>query len=95
MVKKQKEVNHVEELIKETLSKKNLTIGFEVSEKSLKNNELRTIIVSTNFEEIKKKHIEHLCKISEIEYIQSEMDAKTIGELCKKPFLINVVGIKK
>jgi ribosomal protein L30E len=94
MVKKQKELSRVEELIKENLSKNTLIFGYEITEKSLKNNKVKSIIVSNNFDDLKIAHLKHLCDLSNVEFVQAEIDARIIGELCKKPFFINVLGIR-
>ncbi len=56
---------------------------------------LDSVIVSSNCPVSLKNDILHSSKLSEIPVIDFEDDSSSLGELCKKPFTIAVLGILK
>ncbi len=56
---------------------------------------LDSVIVSSNCPASLKDDILHSSKLSEVPVIDFEDDSSGLGELCKKPFTIAVLGILK
>ena len=56
---------------------------------------LDSVIVSSNCPVTLKEDISRSSKLSEIPVVDFEGDSNDLGELCKKPFAIAVLGILK
>lgn len=85
----------LEELKEALKNEKNLTIGKETTLKQLKLGRLKHVYLSSTCEKNLKEDVEHYAKISGIKCEVTGMNSEELGILCKKPFNIQIVGIKK
>ena len=79
--------------IKKAIQAKKITIGKETTIKILKKGEAGKVIMTSNCSD--KDEIRTLCKIGNIELVETSMTNEELSTLCKKPFNISIVGIKK
>lgn len=91
MVKKK--TNILAQELKKALENKKVVIGSERTIKLLKKGLLKKVIISKNCNERVVKLIEHYAKISSVEIKKTIYTSEKLGALCKKPFLIAVLGI--
>lgn len=81
--------------IKKHLKTKNLVIGTEKTLKALKNNELVKVFLASNAPEQLVKDIEYYASISKIGVEKLGIPNDELGTVCKKPFSIVCIGMKK
>ena len=83
------------EEIKKHLKTPNLVIGAEKTLKALRNNELIKVFIASNAPENVVKDLEYYASISKIEVEKLDVPNDELGTVCKKPFAIAVIGMKK
>jgi large subunit ribosomal protein L30e len=83
------------EEIKKMLKSTNLIIGAGKTLKALRNNELTKIFLASNSPETLVKDIEHYASLANVEVEKLEIPNDELGVVCKKPFLITCIGMKK
>ncbi len=81
--------------IKKAIEQKKATIGTELTIKNLKLANLAKIYLSSNCPANVKKDVVHYAKINGTKVVQLKLDNEELGVLCKKPFFISVLGVKK
>lgn len=81
--------------IKKMLKSGNLIIGAERTVKALRNDELTKIFLASNAKESLVKDIEHYAAIAKVEVEKLTIPNDDLGVICKKPFLISCIGLKK
>lgn len=72
-----------------------LLIGAGNVIKGLKSGQINEIILTPNCLELYAKQIHELASMSNTTINMAEMTNRELGSVCKKPFSISVVGIKK
>jgi len=72
-----------------------LVIGTNTVLKGLKTSKLSKVLIAKNCPEIVKNRVLQYAKLQEVEVIELEWDNEALGSACRKPFTINVVGVKK
>jgi len=85
-------VDDLKDSIKEN---KKLTIGKETTIKQLKLGKLEKIYMARNCESNLVKDVEYYSRIAGISAEKTELSSEELGILCKKPFNISIVGVKK
>jgi ribosomal protein L30E len=75
--------------IKTALENGKIILG---TKRTLKNKNITKIIVASNIPEELKKEIN---KKKDVEIIKVKENNKELGETCKKPFNVSVIGISK
>ncbi|HJX05547.1 MAG TPA: ribosomal L7Ae/L30e/S12e/Gadd45 family protein [Candidatus Nanoarchaeia archaeon] len=83
------------EEIKKMLKSTNLIIGADRTLKALRNNELTKIFLASNAPEILTRDIEHYASLVKVDVEKLEIPNDELGVVCKKPFLITCIGMKK
>ena len=83
------------EEIKKYVQQKKVIIGTERTIKALKNGKILKVFISSNCKEDTRNDLERYGKISSIEIIKLKFPNDELGTICKKPFLISVMGLKK
>ncbi|MBS3166952.1 ribosomal L7Ae/L30e/S12e/Gadd45 family protein [Candidatus Woesearchaeota archaeon] len=78
--------------LKEIMKKEKVIIGTERTIKAMKNNKVKNVLISNNCNELTKKEIIHLAKISDIKVEILSVPNQEVGLLCKKPFAISVLS---
>jgi len=82
--------------IKKLLKNKEIILGTEKVLKELKLGKLAKVYVSNNTPESVRADLTKYGKLVDVEIINLKFSNEEIGEICKKPFLISVLGqIKK
>jgi large subunit ribosomal protein L30e len=80
---------------KKILKNKNLIIGTEKTIKQLKLVKLARVFVSSNSSEKIRADINYYAKLTKTEVMNLKYTNEELGELCKKPFSISVLGLLK
>jgi large subunit ribosomal protein L30e len=81
--------------IKKLLPTKKLVIGTNTVMKQLRSNGLIKIMVSSNCPEPIYKDLEHYTKLNKTELIRLDIPNEELGTICKKPFFVSMIGVKK
>ncbi len=81
--------------IKKLLKTENLVIGADRTLKALKNNELVKVFLAGNAPEDLASDIEHYASVAKIEVEKLDIPNDELGVVCKKPFSITCIGMKK
>lgn len=81
--------------IKKLLKTENLVFGAEKTIKALRNNELIKVFLASNAPEEMIKDIEYYSSIANVEFEKLDVPNDELGVVCKKPFSIVCIGMKK
>jgi len=81
--------------IKKLLGSENLILGTDRTMKELRNGNLVKIFLASNADKKIVEDIEHFKKMAEFEVINLKETNEELGTICKKPFSIAVIGLKK
>ena len=81
--------------IKKLLKSDKLILGTELTLKSLKKGELEKVFLSSNCPSEIRDDIAHYTKLSNTEVVEVGMPNDQLGDLCKKPFSISMIGLLK
>ena len=81
--------------IKKLLKTENLVIGADNTLKALKDNELVKVFLAGNAPENLVKTVEHYASVTKIEVEKLDIPNDELGVVCKKPFSIACIGMKK
>ena len=81
--------------IKKLLKSDALILGSEVTLKALRNNELVKVFLAGNAPEELIEEVNQLASLAKIEVEKLEVPNDELGVVCKKPFSIGCIGIKK
>jgi len=81
--------------IKKQLKSKMLVIGTDRALKALKKKELAKIFLASNAAESLVKDIEYYAPMSGVEVEKLSIPNDELGIVCKKPFSISAIGMKK
>ncbi len=83
------------EEIKKVLGTEKLIIGLERTMKALRKGELSKVFLASNAPTEAKGDLEHYKAISGLKVEELDMDNEELGALCRKPFQVSVLGLKK
>lgn len=83
------------EEIKKLLKTENLVIGTDRTLKALRNNELVKVFLASNTPEELVKDVEYYTSITKIDVEKLKIPNDELGVICKKPFSIACIGMKK
>jgi ribosomal protein L30E len=81
--------------IKKVLKSKAIIIGANRALKALKSGELAKIFLASNASEELVKDVEYYASINKTEVEKLGIPNDELGIICKKPFLIACIGLKK
>jgi len=81
--------------IKNAIKKNKLIIGTEKTLKSLKLGKLSKVFLSKNCPDQIVDDINHYAKMSKTMVVKVDVNNDELGIICKKPFLISVLSVKK
>lgn len=84
-------VNDIKKLIKE----KKLVIGADETLKGLKTGKFAKIYMASNCPAQLKEDVAHYSSISGVEVIETGLPNTDLGDVCKKPFAISIMGLLK
>lgn len=86
--------NSLEE-IKKILKTNKLVIGSDRTLKNLKKGDVSKVFLSSNCAHNLEKDIKGYCRISKTDVAVLDKTNEELGVICKKPFSISVLSIKK
>ena len=81
--------------IKELLEQGKLIVGTNTTMNALRQGTLSAVFISANCKQQTKGDIEQHAKIGKIEVVQLTQPNDEVGIICKKPFAISVLGLRK
>ena len=81
--------------IKKQLNKPQFIIGAEETLKELRKGNIVKAYLSVNPKPELVADIESLAKLSDVELVRLDVPNDELGTVCKKPFPISIIGIKK
>ncbi|MBD3208843.1 ribosomal L7Ae/L30e/S12e/Gadd45 family protein [Candidatus Woesearchaeota archaeon] len=81
--------------IKKQLGSEALIIGAEKSLKALRAGTLAKVFLATNPRQGVRDDIDRYAKLGDAEVILLEVPNDELGTMCKKPFPISVIGLKR
>lgn len=81
--------------VKNKIKTNKIIVGYKEVLEAVKLDKASAVILANNCPEEIAGDIEHNAELSQVEVIKFDGNGKALGELCKKPFVIVVLGIKK
>lgn len=81
--------------IKDAIKNNKLIIGTKRTVKALKKDELSAIYLASNCPEVLEEDINYFASFDSVPVEKMTVTCDELGVLCKKPFLVSVVGILK
>lgn len=81
--------------IKDLLKKKNLVIGTERTLKLAKASKISKAYVSSNCPETVKDDLQQYSSIAKFDIVHVKQNNEELGILCKKPFHISLISLRK
>lgn len=95
MAKKKEVIDENLVRLREDLTTDKVVLGTERTLKALRNGLLARIYLANNCAELAEADIRAYAGISDVEVIVLAYPNDEVGTICKKPFSISVVGVKK
>ena len=80
--------------IRKLLGSDKLIIGTDRCMKLLRTGELKQVLVASNCQASVREDVEHYSKQTGAEVVVLDVPNEELGVFCKKPFNINVLGIR-
>lgn len=80
--------------IRKLLGTDALIIGSERTMKALRAGELKQVLLSSNCDPSLKDTADHYAKLAGVEVVQLDVPNEELGVFCKKPFNIQLLGIR-
>jgi large subunit ribosomal protein L30e len=91
-----KTVDKTIEEIRKLLKDNEVVLGTERTLKELKTGKIEKVYLSDNAPEEVRADLNKYGKLNDVEIVNLKFSNEELGEICKKPFLISVIGkIKK
>jgi ribosomal protein L30E len=81
--------------IKKLLKEEMLIVGTEETLKGLRSGEITKVFLAVNAPDEVRETIQHYAEIEEVEIVDAGVHNDELGDICKKPFSIAVLGLKK
>ncbi len=81
--------------LRKLLASKNKILGRNETISALKQGKLSDVLFAKNYSEGLRKDIENLASISRANVTVLKQTNDELGIMCKKPFAISVIGIRK
>lgn len=82
------------ETIQDANKAKNLIIGYRESNKFMKLNDAKLMVLAKNSPEKMKKEMEHNARIAGVKVEEFEGSSKELGVICGKPYPVCVLVVK-
>ena len=83
------------ELLRKLIEDKKVTIGASASTRALKSGALKKLVLASNAPSEQRDSFLRAAGIAGVEVETLSVPNDTLGVMCKKPFSISVLGIKK
>ncbi len=81
--------------VKKLLKEDKLIIGKDFTMKALRKGDLASVFLAKNCPKDARADIEHLASVGNIEVRILSVENSELGDVCKRPHFIAVMGIKK
>ncbi|NQU78583.1 ribosomal L7Ae/L30e/S12e/Gadd45 family protein [Candidatus Woesearchaeota archaeon] len=81
--------------IKKLHTEGKLVIGGEETLKCLRGSRLSKIFLAANCKEELKQDIERFASLSGVDIVYTGIQNEDLGDVCKKPFSISIIGVQK
>lgn len=81
--------------IRKNLDAKTLVIGYDAVIKGIRKGTIKKVFYATNLPEDKLEEINKYASFTKIPVESAKVSNEELGVICKKSFLISIVGIKK
>jgi ribosomal protein L30E len=81
--------------IKKEIKEGNLVIGADKTLKGLRTGQFSKIYLAANCPDVLKKDIEQYASMADVEVVDTGIQNDELGDICKKPFSIAVMGLTK
>lgn len=81
--------------IRKLLKEEKLIVGTNRVVKDLKLGKLKLVYVTSNCPDKIKENIRYYAGMAKTEVVELKMANDSLGTLCKKPFSISILGVKK
>jgi ribosomal protein L30E len=70
-------------------------IGTKRTLKGIRAGDVASVYITKNVPTYVKEDLHHFCETAEIQLVELDITNKELGVVCKKPFLISVLSVKK
>jgi large subunit ribosomal protein L30e len=77
------------------MAQKSLTLGTDLVLKGLKQAKFQKVFLAANCPPETEKSISHYCTIQQIPCEKVGIESDELGVVCKKPFAISVLAVRK
>lgn len=81
--------------IKKLVKEKKVFIGTDQTIKNLKLGKVSRVMITKNCPADVREDIKHYAGLSQAEVVELNVPNDELGVMCRKPFLISVLGVKK
>ncbi|MFW5746901.1 MAG: ribosomal L7Ae/L30e/S12e/Gadd45 family protein [Nanoarchaeota archaeon] len=95
MAKKKQVEDPVYAEIRKSIEADTVLLGTKQTLKGLRADGVSRVFMTRNAPVYVKEDIKHYCQMADVELEQLSIDNKELGMVCKKPFLVSVLSIKK
>lgn len=91
MAKKKSQSEELKQLKSQLLSGK-VVVGMDCVMKNLKSGVLKRIFIASNCRQDVREDLHHYAKLQDVEVVDVDLSNEELGILCKKNFMVSVVG---
>ena len=81
--------------VRKLLTEKRVILGTDRTIKALRQGALVKVLVSSNCPPALKRDIQRYCQLTNAAMEEMSQTNEALGVVCKKPFLISVIGVLK
>jgi large subunit ribosomal protein L30e len=81
--------------LKKLMKEKKLVIGADETKKGLRVGKFQKVYLASNCGDLLKSDIEHYASIGGVAVVGTNLQNTEMGDICKKPFAISVMGLLK
>lgn len=81
--------------IKKLVKEKKIFIGKEQTMKNLKLGKVSKVLIASNCPDDVKEDMKHYSELSNADVVELDIPNDELGLMCRKPFSISVLGVKK
>jgi large subunit ribosomal protein L30e len=81
--------------IKKLLKENKLVIGADETLKGMKVGKFAKVFLATNCSDRAREDVARYASLSGVEIVETQMSNIDLGDVCKKPFAISVMGLLK
>jgi ribosomal protein L30E len=81
--------------LRKWIEEKKVTIGTDATIRALKSSAVKRVVVAANAPATTRTRVERYCALTGVELEALSVPNDELGVMCKKPFSISVLGIKK